>query len=520
MKTIDLKIYIFFTLIISSVLVMFAAVIVTPSLSFDDLLLAKAIPQYLATDGWAKTAWRFLTMSDVGQSEMRTYGLTRVIQLFTVPIFGASPAHTMGFVIIVHAASGLLVYRLLVRTLRDHITSALLAIAWVASPAVLPTVRTEHHWLYLIAPYYALIGWVILNETRFRSKLRFFFGGLLLTSVWYMGEAPIMALVLVCALWTLSSPTWKSAIYVGGQAIISVALLGAYLAYQLAFINKPHGPHRFVLREISSDRFGYFFSQLWENAKGILGLPYIEADLGMTIPSFQVADKWQVWALFAFLLLMWLLTLRFETFRSRLTLSISLTGTIWLMWIGSVSIYFLLTLFQATAFPLRYSTAFFLFTPIAIVLGISALSRDLLLSRTAAAIVASFAVAFSTALTLRYEFSINEPDRILLSEMKDLGLIAYHHKTPGFVKGVVPGPTYPGVIPITSPGYGDPIKSFWTLSPMLALYAGTAVGSECRFTQDGKVEIRQGENVLGIRSRDRVRIVGTEKHLEEICDAP
>ena len=508
----------FFILIAACVLAMFAAVIATPTLSFDDLLIAKEVPQFLTADGWAKTAWRFLSMADVGQTELRTYGLTRVIQLVTVSWFGASPALTMAFVITVHSASGLLVYRLLTRAIGDNVSSALLAIAWVASPAVIPTIRTEHHWLYLITPYYALIGWLILNNTRRHSVLRFCAGSILLTCAWYLGEAPIFPLVLVCALWVLTSRYWKSAIYIGGQAAVSLSLLGAYITYQLIFINQPNQPHRFTSKGFSIHAFGLFFKTLWENAKGIVGLPYIETDIGRQISSLHVADRWQVWALFAILLAVWFSAKRNDTPRSKLQLSIPLISSIWVMWIGSLGVYFLLTLFQATAFPMRYTTAFFLFTPIALALGVSALSRDLLVSRSAAAVAACFAVAFSTVLTLRYEYKINEPNRILLAKMKGLGLIVYYPKEPGFVKGEVPNGTYLGVVPITSPGYGDPKKSFWTLSPMLDLYAGAAVGSECRFTQDGKVELRQGQDVTGIRPQNKIVIVGSEKSLAQICD--
>jgi hypothetical protein len=510
----------FFIIIIASILVMFAAVIATPTLSYDDLLLAKDIPQYLASNGWGKTAWRFLTMADIGQSEMRTYGLTRAIQLVTVSLFGASPALTMGFIIGIHAASGLLIYFLLIRTLEDRMSSTLLAIAWVASPAVIPFIRTEHHWLYLITPYYALIGWVVLNGTPIHSVLRFCMGSILLTSVWFLGEAPIIPLLLVSALWVLSSPNLKSAIYYGGQALISIALLGVYLTYQFIFINNPNGPHRFVFKGIWVDGPGYFFGQLLQNAKGILGLPYREADLGMHVPSFQVTDNWEVWAYFVVLLAMWFFTMRLDSPRSRIKLSNLLVSSIWLMWVGSLSIYFILTLFGASAFPIRYTAAFFLFMPIALTLGVAVISRNLLFTRSTASIAACFTVAFSTFLTLKYEYSINTPNRNLLAKVKEHGLIVYDPQSPGFVRGSSPTPLYAGITPITSPGYGDPVKSFWTLSPMLELYAGAVVGSECRLTQDGMVQILQGQQVIGIRPEEQVLIMGTDKMLDQICSPP
>jgi len=141
-------------------------------------------------------------------------------------------------------------------------------------------------------------------------------------------------------------------------------------------------------------------------------------------------------------------------------------------------------------------------------------------TRLAAAIVACFAVSFSTVLALRYEYTISEANRNYIAEMQGLGLIAYHPETPGFVSGEHPNFYYSGLVPVNSAGYGDPKKAFWTLVPMLEQYADAVVGSECRFTQDGQVELLQGEHVSGVKPADQVVIVGTEKGLEQICATP
>lgn len=508
----------FFILVVLSVCMMFGAVIATPTLSFDDLFIARSMPQFLSADGWAKTIWWALALPDVGQINIRTYGLTRLIQLLTVSVFGASSALTFGFVVVVHALSGLLIYKLLLRAIEDKVSSVLLAVAWVASPAVLPTIRAEHHWLYLIAPYYVLIGWLVLNEKRFCSVLRFCFGCFLLVLVWLLGEAPIVPVFFVCGFWMLTSPNWKKAIYTGGQALVAFILMGAYLVYQWSAHHNPNRPQRFAGGSFSFDELGVFFWKLFENAKGVLGLPYLEMDGGVYVPSFHVTDRLGVWTFFVILMVSWFFTEQARAAVGSVKIKKSLVGSVLIMWLGSLGIYFVLVMFQATVFPLRYTLAFYLFTPIALVLCVFAISKSILLGRSSAALVACLTVAFSTALALRYEYKINRPNRDYIEKMAGMGVVLYYPDTPGFVKGGEPNPTYPGLVPSGSPGYGDPKSSIWTLTPMLELYSGAVVGSECRFVQNGMVELLQGPKVIGVRPQDRVQIIGSDRPLQEICD--
>ena len=162
----------------------------TPTLNFDDLNFAEHLPGLLARHELGSYFFMELRNAEVGGSQIRTYGLARAIEGVLTAFSGKAPIPTYLFMIAVQAGGSLIIYRLLREISGDALTALFSAIAWFAAPSVLPLLKVEHHFLYLVAPFYPLLLWLLLVLQRGRLSHLLSISLLTLTSA--LGEAAVI----------------------------------------------------------------------------------------------------------------------------------------------------------------------------------------------------------------------------------------------------------------------------------------------------------------------------------------
>ena len=254
------------------------------SVHMDDLGYLLFFQNLTQKDGSVEIAVNLLLNKYVGVVETRTYGLALLIQYLIWLISGQNRLVVHGLIALIHMLSGFALFWSMKSVEKDDNLRFLLALAWVASPFIIPVARTLHHFLYIMGPYYALILWFgsVLNTKR----TRVFVGALLITCAWLLGEASIpVASVSVTLIYLklVREGRKRDAAAVLKQAAISSFLLVAYVGYQklcifqTAYRVKPVLPDSLLkaLERADWSVFGLFQSLL-----AFLGLEHIDPELG------------------------------------------------------------------------------------------------------------------------------------------------------------------------------------------------------------------------------------------------
>jgi len=492
--------------------------LVTPTLNLDDLLYAETLPDLISRFGYPKVLQMFFLNEDVGVNQLRTYGLSRAIQVVTTGIFGESPLPSYLFVLLVHFASAFIIYRLLLLASGDQLTGLFASVAWIASPTVLPLLKVQHHFLYLIAPYYALLAWTWLAAER---KLPFAVGIVLLTATWLLGEGAIipMAFAVTFMAWHHR----RSAL--AAQGAVSGVLLIAYVAYQFAFVRNPSTSPRFQLHAPRIEMIGSFLSQLGQSGRAILGLAYQDAELGSRLGGIG-SIGWPLVSLFVFAGTIFLISstsVPSDGRRRRMDVSVALVVIALL----SLALYFLFALFSAGVVAVRYTAAFYLLAPIGVIAIVATMRRRVSGVRFCSAIVAAFSLSLTLLLLWRSEVLVSAPNRAAFArEYHEKAIVLRHNGIAVSGSGNVGG-AYPGLISPLENNLPNPMRSAWTVEPAFRLYKKITVGAGCRILENGKVEVFYQNISRGSFNREDVSVVGLKDRvssellslkLEEVCD--
>jgi hypothetical protein len=225
-----------------------------PYLNNDDILWATGYFDRMNALPIGQRVLVLLFNLDVGQSELRTYGLSRLLQYGETVAFGRSPLALYSVIAALHAASAASLYWALRSVIRDDVTRVLIAVIWFTCPYIFGLSHTLHHHLYTVGPIYFLFVWlgVALNKPDWPWPI----GAALLTCAWLMGESGIPAVFLVVAFVGIAKRSRSIAL----QGVVAFALFCVYVGYQRWFVALPGGRFRGVF-PVSVDDALWRFSE-------------------------------------------------------------------------------------------------------------------------------------------------------------------------------------------------------------------------------------------------------------------
>jgi hypothetical protein len=471
-----------------------ALLMATPTLNFDDLNYAAFI-EALSPSQLPGVAWRFFFNLDLGNVQTRTYGLARVFQLVTFSLLGRSPQATYATLIAIHFGAACLVYRYALRASGDRVVALFCAIAWAGSPAALPMVKTEHYYLYLVAPFTVLIGWLLVATGK-QGRYWNVISPALLTSSWLLGESVVPALalsgtVLVLASWRMDRPR---SMRIAAHLLIAATLLLLYLTYQRMGIKDLSLGDRFrLVSDISGhailNRVFTYLQAVLNAARCIVGLSFYDEDYGAIRTGFGAIDLPASWIVIVILGVIFCgATARARS--SETPLRPVLAWAFAAMTLGSVFLYLLVAVVTTSSIGPRYSFAFMILAPIAMTTVISGYSRSLARSfcaTTCALLLGLYIVSFSRA-----EILVSRKNRAELAnlirdrEITGKSVIVLEHD--GWIpptSGMVDG-TYPGLGSQLWTALPDPMLAAWSADLALRQYAGVRIALFCITEPDGR----------------------------------
>lgn len=489
-------------------LVSAALLVRTPTLNADDLQIAEWGPAALSK-GWVKALTIVLFNLDLGVWQLRTYGLARAIQYFQSGIFGSAPPQAYIFIVLAHFASGTLIYRLVKRIEGDALTAVFASIAWMASPAVLSMLKVQHHFLYLVAPYYPLLAWMLMSSKRQPDIQTFWIGAALLTTAWLLGEGVIIPIAIVVIGFAMHQTSRRKAAAVIAQGVAAGLLLLVYVSYQHLFVRDPTIPARFNFAP-DPGLLHTFVLQLWQNSRAVLGLSHHDSELDTTLGGIGLFHAAPFWVISAALVAFGIAAIR--TFPTKSEPRQPWLGRLFVcVCLSSLGVYALFMVAGMGAFPARYATAFFALMPVALIVALG-LCTPAKIARLGGAIVASLTVALTLTALYRAEILVSTPNRLLLKELKGrpviLSPVTPVDDKPGFAAGLVP---------INGNGLPDPMRSLWTAEVALRQYAGAALGSACNRVSPDVAELTVLGRSKGFYPITDIVVVGSPLTPAQAC---
>jgi len=496
-------------------LVVFAALLLaTPTLNSDDLQIAEWAPSALKS-GWLTAIKTTLFNLDLGTTQVRTYGLARAFQCLQVGWIGSAPATTYAVLLLLHGAGGFLVYRLVARIVGDRLVALFAAVAWVASPAVLPMLKVEHLFLYLIAPYYALLAWLLLALRTSHGPVPWIAGTTALTVAWLLGEGVIAPILIVVIVTAAGAGSLRKGWWLFSQGVAAGALLCTYLGYQYWFIRDPSLPQRFHLAPDGSQLLT-FLRQLGQNGRAVLGLSYRDAELGSMMGGVSAFSGW-IFPVAGVVLLLLGLAASGRPVAPQRVMNRTAVVAVAAMWLSSILVYLLFSVAGVGVFAARYAVAFFALAPLACLVVVSAYAPAIAARRIGAAIAAA-SLALSISLLWRAEVLVNRPNRAILQGLSGQAVVLRPDQ-PFDLNPAMFGAT-PGLVPITSNGLANPMRSLWTSELVLRQFASATLGTQCRRLIDGRGELLILGQSRGIYPIQRFAVVDSTLTPEQACVPP
>jgi len=461
--------------------VMVVLLLGTPTLNSDDLAYVDQVPEALKQTSLPRLLLTVLLNADIGVNELRSYGLARATQILTVTLFGRDPAAAYAFMVLLHAASGFIICFLMRRLTGDTLVAIFATFAWVASPAILPLLKVQHHFLYLIVPYYPLLAWLAFELAGYRSALLRI---CLLSATWMLGEGAIIPMIA-----GVTAMAWhRRDVRLVRDGGVAFALLALYMAYQIIFINNVDRPQRFHWFGHGwdiGDIWNLFGSQLIQNGKAILGLGYWDAEIRRHVTGIDATVNPSALVLGLALAAMAYVSSRKAVISSEHKEREG-TVTFIVMCALSLALYFFVTVFGNTGFAVRYTAAFYALAPLAIIAAVAFWARPMS-ARYVAGGIAALCMALSIGLLDHAETLVNGPNRVLLASLPhDTAVLVQHQGWTADREGRVSN-DYPGLVSTAAYALPDPKRSAWTLNYMLQLYGGIALGTACRILPDGRI---------------------------------
>jgi len=474
----------------------------------DDLAYLDLLPSVVEQRGYFGTAVMFLFNLDFGPGETRTFGLARAIQLATWAMCGSNSMLIFAFMLTIHAGAALLIPWALRVILPDPAVRWLLALIWFASPFVLPIVRTEHHFLYIIAPYTALVLWTgyAFNVLPRRPWLGF----LLLVAVCWLGEAaipPALVAAGLVTLWYWRGGQRKVAAIVAAQGALAAVLTIAFIVFQRIALTNPALRQRFAVPSLSLSvltmRLGWFAESIAQTVRAGLGFDYMDPEVGHDgmVRGLDLLQSPMFWVvLSAMLISLKVLCQPISAAKSRVSLVFAA------LTVASASLYFMNTILAGGAFTIRYTSPIY-------TLALIALAT--MAGRRSAVVVASLCLAFTVAAMQRINDLVDAPRIELenrLKAAKNQGKRAVLVKNDG-ASNLPINNSWPGLGSPYSFVTSDPFKSLWTTTRYLRVVLGfDGVGTTVRETAPGQVELSTDLINQGFRKTyrtDEILVVGT-----------
>ena len=485
--------------------------IITPTLNLDDLQIAEWGPQALS-EGWGKALTTLLFNLDFGVWQPRTYGLARAIHYIQAWLFGAAPAPVYALILAAHFGSGVLVYKIIRKIGSDRLTAIFAAMTWIASPAVLPLLKVQHHFLYLIATYYPLFAWLLLSADRRQTPWVFLLGTILLTMAWMLGEGVAIPMFAAVATAALLAGSWQRGLSLFAQGAIAGLLFVLYLGYQVVFLRSSDATQRFKLAP-DLGRIDIFLHQLGQNVRAVLGLSHFDAELGMAIGGIGVLRNPGLWVLALVLTGFGIAAMRHWP-QTDFPANRRLAATFALLSFSSIGICLAFVLAGMGVFSVRYAAAFFALMPVAVIALLDAYATKAV-ARPAAAAIAALSVALLLSLLYRAEVLVNAPNRIRLQALQgSVVLLRPQDQFDPAKYGAIPGLTS-----INANGLANPMRSLWTADPALRYYAGAVIGNRCRMVSADRAEVFLLETSKGIYPLKNFVVEGSSLTASQACNA-
>jgi len=490
-----------------------ALLVATPTLNLDDLRIAELVrPTFHGH--WFHGLLTVGLNLDVGATELRTFGLARLVQDLYIALFGSAPVAVYSFNVGLHFASGLLVYGVFRRMQPDRLTALFAAIAWAASPAVLPLLKPQHHLLYVVAPYYGLFAWVFLAWASGQTAGYWLSGAALLIAAWWFGEGALVATGVVVLLAVLQRQHRLAAPALW-QGIAAGGLLLAYVAFQVIYVRDTSAPQRFHL---ASERLyvGAFVEQLGQAGRAVLGLAHYDAELRRSLGSIGLLDSRVTWATLALLIPSALLAARMTELQTgtwRRDVALQVTA----LWPASLGVYGLFAIAGIGVFAVRYAAAFFALLPLAAI-AVAVGAGEARRARAIAGLLAAVSLALSVGALQRAEVLVNRPNRAILQALHRKVVVL--RSDAGFSTDPADFHALRGLSPIDANGLANPMRSLWTSELALRQSAGAVLATTCRALADGSVEIALAGQPRGTYYLGDVIVVGAVTRPAQACTRP
>ncbi len=462
------------------IITMIGLFLATPTLNIDDMQIREHVALDISPHAVATLIKRALLNEDIGVTQLRTYGLSRALEMAQFSLSGISAFPVYALLILLHGFGALVVFKLLRRISGDRLTALYSGIAWFSAPSILPLLKVEHHFLYLVMPYVVLMLWLLLMLTdRGLSTLA---SAALLTLTWALGEGAIIAAGVLVVYFAVIRRNVKVVV----PAAVAFALLGFYILYQIEFVSDPAAPQRVLPHLPTLRSLGGILPDLGQAMRAVLGLKYIDSELGYHlagIKAFKVGVTYLVGAMA--LTAAWLVhnSQAISTEEKR-----EGVAALFLLTLFSVAVYALFTILGIGPLAVRYTAALYALVPLAVI-GVVASRCGLSTTRAVASTLAALSLATSVGLLFRAEVLVNRPNRALLAAFPAGSAIMIHHADwPASDIGSV-GVAYPGLAPLLGNGLQNPMRYALVTEPVMRMYAGVQIGIACRLRSDDLVDV-------------------------------
>jgi hypothetical protein len=467
----------------------------------------------------ARLIGRVLLNHDLAPTEVRTYGLSRALQIFQNAVTGKSPFTVYFLMALLHAIGAYVVFRLMCEISADRLTSIYAGIAWFASPAVLPWLKVEHHFLYIVTPFVVLMGWLVLAQKR--ERIGVLPTAAAFTFAWLLGEGAIIAIGAL--VFHFGIRRRNTNVVIGG--LIALALLGLYVASQIAFFGDPYAAQRIIPHSPSLKSVIHIFVALYQDARAVLGLRYWDPEIHEYMGSvkvFRLGITYVVAAMaFASVWLMRAACVPKKAPEPAAAIGFSLIAAF------SIAVYALFALLRIGPLAVRYTSVFYTLLPIMLI-GLVATRRSVRAARAAAGVIAALFLAISVALLARAEIRVNRPNRVLLTAFKPGASVVLRHEGWKLTEAGVIDITYPAFTPPFANGLQNPMRWFMVAEPIMRMYADVQLGAACRIRPDGVIDViwqnivfrtTPRENVVAFGFPSRYATALVPIRLEDVCTA-
>jgi len=257
------------------------------TLVFDDLYLVEFFKKLLEEHGFLYTAQYLFFSIDLGQSEFRLYGISRVLHFLLWMVIDNNAIGYTVFIALTQVFTGWIVSKLIVRLGYSEVQAVCVGLVWALSP--FSVTSSFHYYSYLILPWQVAIvsAFLLATSSSFlRGRIAAFI--LLGVIIALTGESHLVgtSILLVIVAFGCSSPsTFKTRVLEACTVIFStLAAIGTYFILRSLLISSSNSHHRFIFSVPSFDDF---------STHSLLFLKSIVLGVSAQInPVFSISGAW------------------------------------------------------------------------------------------------------------------------------------------------------------------------------------------------------------------------------------